>query len=282
MQHLLRNIIVVLLLVYRFLPAQEPKPIYVSIRVDDIFMRESPVLPQEVDGFIQVCERHGAKVVLAVIPHRLVEDQNKNGEMVTALKRFVKGGHGIAMHSYKHQCSQCGNTGHEYNCSTDSITLPFELEARELAEGKQWLEATIGQPVLSYVCAGSDDPRNQQTLGIVKNLGIRLIADSKIHVPEFRDTISFVPSGLDYTWDIQDSTYASALAQAKSDFAEAVSKGNYFPFVAHDHFTRKAYNNGITLKWTSEFLTFINSYPGVKVHYVTFEELKDEWLRHRQ
>ena len=264
------------------LSAQELKPIYVTIRIDDIFMRESPITRQEVDGFVEVCENHGAKVTLAVIPHRLVEDQNKNGEMVEALKRFVKRGHMIAMHSYKHQCSQCGSTGHEYNCTTDSITLSFELESRELAEGKQWLEAAIGRIVTTYVCAGTDDPLHPQTLGSVKNLGFRWIADSKIHQPDFRDSLSFVPSGVDYTWNLQDSTYTSMLEKAKADFASAVAKGNYFSFLAHDHFTRKNYNHGIALQWTAEFLAFINSYPHVAVHYATIDALRKEWFPQKQ
>jgi peptidoglycan/xylan/chitin deacetylase (PgdA/CDA1 family) len=281
MNRLFMRVIGVSLLVCGVLRAQELKPIYVTIRIDDIFLRESPIIPQEVDGFVEMCESHSAKVMLAVIPHRLVEDQNKNGEMVKALKRFVKRGHMIAMHSYKHQCSQCGNTAHEYNCSTDSITLPFELEARELAEGKQWLEAAIGKVVASYVCAGTDDPLHPQTLGIVKNLGFRWIADNKIHLPDFRDTLSFAPSGADYTWNIQDSAYTPMLEKAKADFVNAVAKGNYFSFVANDHFTRKNYNNGIVLKWTAEFLAFIDSFPHVAVHYVTIDDLKEEWSPQR-
>jgi hypothetical protein len=260
------------------LNGQELKPMYVTIRVDDIFMRESPITPQEVDGFVEVCESHGAKVMLAVIPHRLVEDQNRNGEMLKALKRFVKRGHMIAMHSYKHQCSQCGNTGHEYNCSTDNLTLPFELEARELAEGKQWLEAAIGNGVTTYVCAGSDDPLHPQTLGIVKNLGFRWMANSRILMPQFGDTLSFFPSGVDYTWDMQDSTYAPMMEKAKADFANAAATGNFFSILAHDHFTRRGYNNGIALKWTAEFLAFIDSFPHVAVHYVTIDDLKKEWF----
>lgn len=281
MNRLLGSVVGVSLLVCGILPAQELQPIYVAIRIDGIFMRESPITPQEVDGFVEVCESYGAKVMLAVIPHRLVEDQNKNGEMIQALKRFAKRGHTIAMHSYKHQCSQCGSTGHEYNCSTDSITLPFELEARELAEGRQWLEAAIGKGVTSYVCSGSDDPLHPQTLGIVKNLGFRWIADNKIQSPDFRDTLSFAPGGADYTWNMQDSTYASMLEKAKTDFVHAVAKGNYFSFAAHDHFTRKNYNNGIALKWTAEFLAFIDSFPQIVVRFVTIDDLKKEWFKQR-
>lgn len=276
MNQRLKHIIGVSLFLCCLLSAQEAKPVYVTIRIDDIFMRQSPITPQEVDAFVETCESHGAKVMLAVIPHRLVEDQNKNGEMVKALKRFVKRGHMIAMHSYKHQCSRCGKTGHEYNCATDSITLPFELEARELAEGKQWLEAAIDKKVTSYVCAGIDDPLHPQTLGIVKNLGFRWIADNKIQLPAFHDTLSFAPSGADYTWNLQDSSYTPMLEKAKADFVTAVARGNYFSFIAHDHFTRKNYNNGIVLKWTADFLAFIDSFPHIAVHYVTLDEFKKE------
>ena len=44
----------------------------------------------------------------------------------------------------------------------------------------------------------------------------------------------------------------------------------------HDHFTRKGYLNGITLRWFDELLTWIEAQPGIRVRYVTLDDLYTE------
>lgn len=257
---------------------QEIKTVYVTVRVENIFMRNSSITPPEVDGFVDRCEKHGAKVMLSVVPHRLVEDQNKDGEMARALKRFIKHGHMVIMQSYKQQCSRCGSADHEYNCSADSVALPYSLEARELDEGKHWLEAAIDTSVRAFVSAGTDGQLFPQTVGILKHLGFRWIANNDVLLPEFSDTLSYFPSGMDYTRNLQDSTYARMLEKAKADFARAVASGNFFPLLVRDDFTRRNYNQGIAVKWIDEFLSFVDSFPHIAVRYVTVDDFQSEWF----
>lgn len=254
------------------------KTVYVALRVDDIFMSESPIKPQDIDSFIETCEKHGAKVMLAVIPHRLVETQNSNGEMAKALRRFTRRGHQVSLHSYNHRCSLCGSTGHEYNCDSMKTMVSREQEERELREGKRLLEEATGKAVTTFVGAGTDDQLHPQTYSILKALGISWVTHDSVLVPKFRDTVSFVPNLEDYTWDLKDSTYGDAMSTAKADFVKAIQRGNYFSVCFHDHFTRKNFHGGIVPRWTDELLSYLTSYPGVRIHFVTIDDLRKEWF----
>ncbi|MFH0992395.1 MAG: hypothetical protein V1799_20535 [bacterium] len=44
-------------------------------------MSETSIQPQEIDSLITVLNRQGATLQLAVIPRRLIEQQNANGKM---------------------------------------------------------------------------------------------------------------------------------------------------------------------------------------------------------
>lgn len=258
--------------------AQENKTVYVTIRVDDVFMRESTLKPQEIDRFIEACEKHGAPVMLAVIPHRLMEPQNQDGAMAATLKRLVGRGHMVSMHGFKHQCSLCGSTGHEYDCSVRNTLIAYQQELDELRQGKELLEKTTGKKVTTYVSPGTDDQLNVQTRAILKTLGITWVTDSLQQVPTLREEFSLAPDMAEYTWDLIDSTYENSMRSAEADFARAVKRGNYFAFAFHDHFTRWAFRNGIVVRWTDEFLSRIEQTQGIKIRYVTLDDVDLSWF----
>jgi peptidoglycan/xylan/chitin deacetylase (PgdA/CDA1 family) len=262
--------------------SQHVETIYVALRVDDIFMSESPIKPQEIDAFIEICEKHGAKVMLAVIPHRLIEPQNSDGEMAKALRRVARRGHQVSLHSYTHRCSLCGSTGHEYNCDSMKTMISRAQEERELRKGKRLLEDATGKSVTTFVGAGTDDQLHPQTFSILKDPCISWVTLDSVVVPQFRDTVSFVPNLDDYTWDLRDSTYGQSMSKAKADFVKAIQRGNYFSICFDDHFTRKNFNGGIVLRWTDELLGYVTSYPGVRIHFVTIDDLKKEWFASRK
>jgi predicted deacetylase len=241
-------------------------------------MRESPLKPQEIDQFIDVCEKHGAKVMLAVIPHRLLEPQNQDGLMAAALKRLVGRGHMVSMHGFNHQCSVCGSTGHEFDCATRNMLIPYQQELDDLRLGKELLEKTTGKKVTAYVSPGSDDQLNPQTKTILKKLGFTWVTDSLVQLPAIRDEFSGAPDVGEYTWDLSDSTYQTSMKTAEADFARASQRGNYFGFALHDHFTRGAFRNGIVLRWTDEFLSRIERIPGISVRYITLDDVDINWF----
>jgi predicted deacetylase len=269
-----------ILLLFSLLPtlAQQNKTVYVTVRVDDVFMRESSLKPQEIDGFIDVCEKHGARVMLAVIPHRLLEVQNQDGAMAATLKRVVGRGHMVSMHGFKHLCSLCGSTGHEFDCAAQKTLIPYEQELEELSQGKELLEKITGKKVITYVSPGSDDQLNPQTKEILKKLGFSWVTDTLVRVPTMDNEISRAPDVGEFTWDLSDSTYEGSMKIAVSDFERAVQRANYFGFALHDHFTRGAFRNGIVLRWTDEFLSRIERTPGVRIRYVTLDDIDISWF----
>ena len=258
--------------------AQQDKTVYVTIRVDDVFMRESSLKPQEIDRFIDVCEKHGARVMLAVIPHRLLEPQNEDGQMAATLRRLVGRGHMVSLHGFRHQCPLCGSTGHEYDCSSRNTLVPYRQELDELRQGKELLERTTGKKVTTYVSPGTDDQLNPQTRAILKTLGITWVTDSLQQVPTIRGEFSLAPDIAEYTWDLSDSTYEGSMKSAETDFARTTKRGNYFGFALHDHFTRGAFRNGIVLRWTDEFLSRIERTTGIRIRYVTLDDLDLSWF----
>ncbi len=255
----------------------EPRTICVAIRVDDIFMRSSPLQPQEIDGFIRVCERHGAHVILAVIPHRLLEPQNADGAMAGTLRRLVQRGHMVALHGYAHQCSRCGSTDHEFDCPVHG-PAPTNTEMRELSDGKRLLEEITGAPVTTYISPGSDDQLSPQTASILTTLGIRWVTDTTVLVPTARRPLNRVPDLPEYTWDLSDSTFEASLQRALTDFATATARSNFFGIALHDHFTRQAFRHGIVLRWTDQFLTAIQRIPGIRIRFVTNDEMDPAWF----
>jgi hypothetical protein len=68
------------------------------------------------------------------------------------------------------------------------------------------------------------------------------------------------------------------LSKAKADFVRAIQRGNYFSVCFHDHFTPKNFNGSIVLRWTDDLLGYLTSYPGVRIRFVTIDDLKKGWF----
>jgi hypothetical protein len=68
------------------------------IRVDDILSRNTTIQPRSIVPFQQTVEARGGKVSWAVIPHRLIEAQNLDGNLVKELIASATNGHEIAQH----------------------------------------------------------------------------------------------------------------------------------------------------------------------------------------
>ncbi|MCX6136540.1 MAG: DUF2334 domain-containing protein [Ignavibacteriales bacterium] len=260
------------------LSAQQPKTIYVAIRVDDIFMSQTNIQPQEIDSLITMLNRHGAKLQLAVIPHRLIEPQNADGKMKNDLKRFLKQGHMISLHGWNHRHQPTGNTGQEFQDSKSGEWVPYDSIEIQLRRGKVLLEEIAGKPVATYVSPGNDDQLHPINLKALHALNMRWVTAPKIIEPLWADSINSIPDMPEYTWAIDSSAYSAMLDSAKTDFTKSISNSRYYSFCMHDHFTRYAWHNGILIRWVDEFLTWIEHRPGMRVKFVTIEDLKPEYF----
>lgn len=255
------------------------REIKVFIRVDDIFMLESKVKPQEIDEFLKIAEKHNAKVILATIPNRLLQKPNESGLMESQLKDYVTRGHQIAQHGFDHRCPFTKTTDWEfYNPEVKGYTEEERLA--KVAEGKRMLESVIGKRITNYVGPGSDNnvvmERDDKAM---RELGFLWLSDPKATKPYFVNGQGyFFPLG-DHTWGITEETYQKNMDAAKADFLKTVETQNYWGILFHDHFTRKNYNDGITLRWFDEFLTWMESRQDLLIRYYTLDEYYKESFR---
>lgn len=246
----------------------------VMIRVDDVFMHDTEVKPQEIDSFLAVADRFGAKVELSVIPQRLTAANNADGQMAVSLRGYVARGHDVSQHGWNHRNARTGDTGSEfYDPDTGTWSHPDTIGAH-LARGKRVLEAATGLEMIKYVSPGRDPQLAPQNLAAVRPLGLRWLTHDSLRVPTWTDSLRYVPSATDYTWALADSSYRSTLEQAKADARQAIDRGDgFFLVIFHDHFTRYAWNDGATVRWLGDLLAWIEEQP-VVVDYATVRDLE--------
>ena len=258
-----------------------PRDIYVFIRVDDLFMRESPIKPQELDAFLAVLEKHGGRAVLSTIPARLVQKTNKGGQMAAKIREFARRGHQIAQHGFNHQCPFSGRTDHEfYVPGVQGYTR--EQRFAKIREGRQMLEAVLGQKVVTYVAPGGDgkymgdDEKELLRLGYIEIPRAISPSPSQGGNPlEFDQTAShgLCMDAPEFTWGLTGENYKEMMEAAQKNFRKAAESGQMeWSAKFHDHFTRSGYNNGIVIRWLDEFLTWLDAQKDVQIRYTTFEE----------
>lgn len=251
-----------------------PGTIFVALRVDDVFMSDTQIQPQEIDSFLTVAESHGARLQLAVIPHRLLESANAGGGMARDLRRFVERGHRVSLHGWNHRHAPTGNTGAEFQDPASGEWVPYETQLAQLRRGKELLESVTGKPVTAYVSPGSDDQLHPQNVRVIRELRIRWLTDPAYTEPAFTDSLWYAPDARDYAWALEAATFAAAMDSAKSGFLRAASQGRYFGMVFHDHFTRWGWREGIVARWLDAFLSWLAALPEYRVRYVTLDEVR--------
>lgn len=247
------------------------KEMFVFIRVDDIFMRKSDLRPQEIDAFLSIAEKHGARVILATIPMRLVQKTNINGMMTEQIRDYARRGHQIAQHGYNHQCPFTGRSDHDlYTPDIEGYTTEQRLD--KIREGRNILEAVLGKRVVTYVAPGGDGKYMGDDVNELYKMGYVAIPKRDASSADSQTSHGLCVSARDYTWALTEEKYGEMMEEAKKSFLEAAESRAEWSILFHDHFTRRAYNNGITLRWFDEFLTWLDTLPDIKVRYSTFEE----------
>ena len=261
--------------------ADTARDITVLIRVDDIFSISSQVAPMEIDAFLGAAEKHGARVVLAAIPARLIQKTNRGATMTLQLQSFVRRGHQIAQHGYDHRCPFTGTTDNEFYTPGIKGHTRDERIAKIL-EGRRLLEAAIGQRVACYVPPGGDGDHMADDTPLLLRAGyiespqttVTAVAGSADgQTTTVTGGYGIRMPGSEFTWGLTPDRYADAMARAKADFELAVREGRgEWQLKFHDPFTRAAYGNGITVRWLDEFLSWLDARPDVRVRYATHEE----------
>jgi hypothetical protein len=274
---MIRNLLIhVLLLMCLTLVASvdAAEKIDVFIRVDDLFSKNSPVRPMEMDEFLKIAEKHGAHVTIAAIPNRLLQPVNENGHMTQALLDYASRGHQIIQHGFDHQCAFSGDTGREFSTPEAMANLTQEQRVEKILEGRQLLEAVLGRPMTAYCGPGADDTDLlAMDAPLLREKGYTWLKDAPeealVMLPEGGGSY---PIGQDFAWGLTEENYQERLEGVQEYCRRTAAAGGTCCVKFHDPFTRAGYENGIVLRWTEEVLTWLESQSEWEIQYVTLDE----------
>ena len=253
----------------------------VMLRVDDIFSSTSEIRPIEIDGFLKVAEKHGAKVNLAAVPARLLQPVNKDGLMTRALLDYTERGHQIMSHGYNHKCAYSGFTGREFSTSESLQHLSQTERIAKMVAGRDLLEAVLGKKISAYTGPGPDDfDLLTSDAQAMRKAGFIWLKNTPGEHPVFHsDGSADYPVMPDFAWLMTEETYDATLQQAKDYCRKSITEGGSCSLKFHDPFTRQGYKNGLVLKWLDEILTWLEAQPEWDIHYATLDEFYEEKTR---
>ena len=147
----LNKILVYISLLSAFVYANQP--FYFIIRVDDIQSRINWE-PRRIIDFESAVEARSAKISWAVIPHRLNESQNSDGQLSADLKNSISKGHEIVMHGYNHICPLCAQSSHEMYCTYYNTPHSYETQLGMVENSLQILKDKLDYIPTSFVPPG--------------------------------------------------------------------------------------------------------------------------------
>ncbi len=240
-----------------------------SIRIDDIFNRGHPARPRSLGPVLDLVESYGFRLILNVIPRRLIESPNQDGAMVRELHAAIGRGHEIIQHGYDHTCRQCGATSHQTYCSKLNRQQPVDEMLSDIQRGKEMLEAAIGQRVYVYGPTGSD-PHTTALLNVVKQLGYLAITGETTD-DNARLNLPALGGGSDYAFGCTSkSEFDRALQDLISEFDQTLSIEKRlgqarFHILLHDPGIRSGYENGATLDYLRRGLDYITRRSDVRI-----------------
>ncbi len=272
--NLTRAAVCAVILVACALDAAAAKKISVFIRVDDIFTSTSDIRPIEIDHFLKAAEKHGAKVILATVPNRLLQWHiNTDGHMTRALLSAVDRGHQVVQHGYNHMCAFSNKTDAEFSTTESMKMLTQEQRIDKIVEGRRILEAAIGRPVTCYIGPGMDDdvliPIDEAAL---RARGFVWLKAEKATQPTILPTGgAMYPGTPDYGWQLTKENYASQMEAAKEYCKKSAENGDAICLKFHEPFTRAGYLDGIVAKHLDELLTWLDAQPEWDIEYVTLD-----------
>ncbi len=264
----------ILLFVSNFSFAQDT--LLFIIRVDDILSRNTSLEPRSIVPFEQIVESAGGKVTWAVIPHRLTEPENSDGQLFAELAATVQKGHEVAQHGYNHICTLCDQY-HEFYCTTHQQPFTYQQQSEWIYTGKQILQDSTGITPVSFV--PPSHVADSTTYNVLVDQGFNLISTSGNNVSEFRDGLFNITPSPDYTWGLTSETFETQLQSALADVKRTLTEHGIYTMLFHDPFIRQGYENGLVLQWTAELLDSLQTFYGNRLKLVTLSEARTLLLK---
>jgi peptidoglycan/xylan/chitin deacetylase (PgdA/CDA1 family) len=244
----------------------------VVIRVDDVLSRSS-VSPRSLVPFESAVEARGGKVTWAVIPHRLIESQNRDGALAAELRQTISRGHEVSLHGYSHICQRCGLSSHEMWCLTHQSAFTYDQQAKLIDDGLAILEREVGVRPTSFVPPGYH--ADSTTYRVLGDQGMAWISTAGADGAGLHPSVFNLVRSEDFNWAIDAGTYQQRLAEVLDDVRARGAEQGYYVLVLHDPFTRPGYANGLTMQWIGDVLDALNVEHGGRVRYRTLSQAAD-------
>lgn len=242
---------------------------YFIIRVDDIQSRTTWE-PRRITDFQEAVESRGGKISWAVIPHRLIETQNTDGQLTRDLRESVARGHEIVLHGYNHICPTCGQSSHEMYCSSTATHHTYEVQAEMIRQGMDILWDSLQVIPRSFVPPGHQ--ADTTTYRVLLDHDIELISTTGVTRDSMYHHLYNLAPHSEYTWALSESEYHTKLRTALSDIESRRRSDGYYCLLLHDPFIRQGYENGRVIAWTAELLDSLRTRYGRGLAFVTLSE----------
>ncbi|MBI2418343.1 MAG: DUF2334 domain-containing protein [Ignavibacteriales bacterium] len=240
------------------------------IRVDDIQSRNTSYVPTTINYFQSAVEQRGGKITWAVIPHRLIEPQNSNGQLLKDLKQSILLGHETTMHGYNHICNNCGNSGHEMFCATNNLHFTYTQQSLKIDSSLKLLIDSVNIHPTSFVPPGHHN--DSTTWQVLLNKGFEFISTTGPRKGFIYKNLFNLMQHQEYTWQLTNTSYQGKLKSALADIRAAKENDGYFCLLLHDPFIRQGYENGVVVRWIGELLDSVNKEYSGKVKYLTLKD----------
>ena len=255
------------------IPTQAADPVHFVIRVDDIQSRNTTMVPKEITYFEAMVEAHSAKVTWAVIPHRLIESQNTDGQLRNDLLASVARGHEILMHGYNHICPLCSQSSHEMYCTTYQTAHSYQTQYQLLSDSYDLLSDSCSYTASGFVPPGHH--ADSTTYNALVDMGLDIISTTGTGPGFIREGLFNLPPNNEYTWALTAGNYQSQLNAALNDISIKAADRGYYCLLLHDPFIRQGYENGIVINWVDELLDSLQVRYGSDLVFSTVTEAAD-------
>lgn len=251
------------------LHAKQSDSLLFIVRVDDILSRNMTILPRSIVPLQDTLSSRGAKATWGLMPHRLKEAANADGQLAREIKQSYSGGHEIAQHGLIHICQICGRSNHEMYCSYNKQALSYNEQEELILEGVQIMTDSLGIKPTSFIPPGH--VYDTTTKDVLADLGFPVISTAGA-LGQSHNNLFDIPINAEFTWALSQQNYAENLTKALQEIKQEQESSGIYVLMMHDPFIRLGYENGITLKWMGALLDSLNAYYGNRIQYRTLTE----------
>ncbi len=251
------------------LKANQSDSLLFVVRIDDILSRNMSILPRSILPLQDTLASRGAKATWGLMPHRLIESANADGQLAKEIILSHNKGHEISQHGLIHICQICGRSNHEMYCSYNKRALSYEQQEQLILEGVKIMEDSLGIKPTSFIPPGHVYDATTKT--VLTDLGFPVISTAGA-MGRSDDFLYDVPINSEYTWALNRQNFSENLTNAIQEIKQVQQTSGIYVLMMHDPFIRLGYENGITLEWMGALLDSLNAYYGSRIHYKTLTE----------